>query len=132
MRNLILPILWGFFIILNSCEIDDFAENTRIKCLPIYFIDDDNDTTFFEANDGGIYKTTNGGTSWTDLTDGMVISQIYKLGVSQTVQDEIITGLQDNGSKLISSDIWYDVNGGDGMECLIDYEDEDIQYSSLY
>ncbi len=97
-----------------------------------HYMEYQNDTTFFEANDGGIYKTTNGGTSWTDLTDGMVISQIYKLGVSQTVQDEIITGLQDNGSKLISSDIWYDVNGGDGMECLIDYEDEDIQYSSLY
>ena len=37
-----------------------------------------NSTTLFEGNDGGIYKTTNGGTSWTDLSNGLVISQIYQ------------------------------------------------------
>jgi photosystem II stability/assembly factor-like uncharacterized protein len=90
-----------------------------------------NPNTFYEANDGGIYKTTNGGASWVDLTNGMVISQMYKLGVSQTVKDEVITGLQDNGSKLMtSSGLWYDVKGGDGMECIIDYEDVKIQYAT--
>lgn len=88
------------------------------------------ENTFFEANDGGIYKTTNGGDSWVDLTDGMIISQIYKLGVSQTVSDEVILGLQDNGSKLITSGTWYDVKGGDGMECLIDYTDVNVQYAT--
>jgi len=88
------------------------------------------DTTLFEGNDGGIYKTSNGGTNWTDLTDGMIISQIYKLGISQTVQGEVITGLQDNGSKLVSSGVWEDVKGGDGMECIIDYNDNNIQYAT--
>ncbi len=58
-----------------------------------------NGTTLFEGNDGGIYKTTNGGTNWTDLTNGMVISQIYRIGVSQTNAEYCFTGLQDNGSK---------------------------------
>jgi photosystem II stability/assembly factor-like uncharacterized protein len=89
-----------------------------------------NQNTFFEANDGGIYKTTNGGTNWIDLTNDMEISQMYKLGVSQTVKDEVITGLQDNGSKLTSSGYWYDVKGGDGMECLIDYSDVNVQYAT--
>ena len=33
-------------------------------------------TTLFEGNDGGIYKTTNGGTICTDLSNGLVISQL--------------------------------------------------------
>ncbi len=88
-------------------------------------------STFFEANDGGIYKTTNGGTSWIDLSNELVTSQIYKLGVSQTVKGEVITGLQDNGSKLIyMGNTWYDVKGGDGMECIIDYDDVNTQYAT--
>ncbi len=84
----------------------------------------------FECNDGGIYISTNGGTDWTDKTNGMVISQMYKLGVSQTVDDETITGLQDNGSKLLSGGVWDDVKGGDGMECLIDYTNVNTQYAT--
>jgi len=95
-----------------------------------HYMEYQNSTTLFEANDGGIYKTTNGGASWTDLTDGLVISQMYKLGVSQTIKDEVITGLQDNGSKLTISNSWYDVKGGDGMECLIDYTNVDVQYAT--
>ncbi len=84
----------------------------------------------FECNDGGIYISTNGGTDWTDKTNGMVISQMYKLGVSQTVDDETITGLQDNGSKLLTGGAWEDVKGGDGMECLIDFTNVNTQYAT--
>jgi len=95
-----------------------------------HYMEYQDENTFFEANDGGIYKTTDGGDTWIDLTNGMVISQIYKLGVSQTVEDEVVTGLQDNGSKLISSGVWDDVKGGDGMECIIDYTDVNVQYAT--
>lgn len=84
----------------------------------------------FECNDGGVYISTNDGSSWTDKTNGMQISQIYKLGVSQTVSDETIIGLQDNGTKLLSGGSWDDVKGGDGMECLIDYTDVNTQYGT--
>ena len=87
-------------------------------------------STLYECNDGGLYRTTNGGNSWTDLTDGMVNSQIYRLSVAQSTNDEVMTGLQDNGSKLHWSGNWYDVTGGDGMECLIDYSNVNIQYST--
>ncbi len=84
----------------------------------------------FEGNDGGIYISTNNGNSWTDKSNGLVISQIYKLGVSAEESTTTITGLQDNGTKLLYNGTWYDVKGGDGMECLIDYDDSDIQYGS--
>ncbi len=81
----------------------------------------------FECNDGGIYKSQHG-IHWTDLTSGMAISQIYRLSISATVSDEVITGLQDNGTKLLSSGTWTDVMGGDGMDCQIDYTDVNTQY----
>ena len=89
-------------------------------------------STLFECNDGGLYKTSNNGSSWNHLGSGLVISQLYRLGVAQTVDDDVIAGLQDNGTKALLSGTWYDVIGGDGMDCLIDYTDEDIQYGSLY
>ncbi len=86
----------------------------------------------FEANDGGIYKSTDGGQSWIDLTGNLVISQIYRIACAQISADEIIGGLQDNGTKIYSGGSWTDVLGADGMECIIDYSDTNIQYGSWY
>jgi len=82
----------------------------------------------FLCNDGGIYLSTNNGTTFTDKTNGIVISQMYKIGVSKLSSGEVITGLQDNGSKLLSAGIWTDVSGGDAMECIIDYTNNNTQY----
>lgn len=89
-------------------------------------------STLFECNDGGLYTTSDLGSNWTHLSDGMVISQMYRLGVAQTTTSDVITGLQDNGTKALLTSVWTDVIGGDGMECLIDYSNENTQYGSLY
>jgi len=89
-----------------------------------------NSSTLFEGNDGGIYKTTNDGGNWTDLSNGLIISQLYRIGVSQTSSNTIITGLQDNGSKLFNSGSWSDVTGGDGMECIVDYTTTTYMYAT--
>ncbi len=87
----------------------------------------------FECNDGGVYISTDDGEEdWTDKTNGMQISQMYKIGVAQTVNNDVICGLQDNGTKNYSAGVWDDVLGGDGMDCAIDYTDEDTQYGELY
>ena len=86
----------------------------------------------WEGNDGGLYKTTNGGNNWTHMSNGMVISQMYKLGVSQT-DSKLIAGLQDNGTKLMSSNgSWTDEIGGDGMECAINKTNSNVMYGALY
>jgi len=88
-------------------------------------------STLYECNDGGIYVSTNGST-WTDLSNTLFISQIYKMSTAQTVPDVTITGLQDNGTKMREAGNWYDVIGGDGMGCIVDPTDENTQYGSLY
>lgn len=88
--------------------------------------------TLFECNDGGIYKTTNGGSSWTDITNGMAHTQFYKIGVSQSNASYVVAGAQDNGTKLKSASSWSNIGGGDGMECIIDPSDHNIQYYSIY
>ena len=86
---------------------------------------------FFEGNDGGMYKSSNGSV-WTNLSNGLVIGQIYRIGVSSLTSNNVISGFQDNGTHSLLSGDWTWVISGDGMECLIDYTDDDTQYGSIY
>ncbi len=89
-------------------------------------------STLFEGNDGGVYKTTDNGTTWTNIGNGLVTSQIYRIGVAQTVANENIAGLQDNGTKVYIGGVWTDEIGGDGFDCAIDYTNANIMYGELY
>ncbi len=89
-------------------------------------------STLFECNDGGLYKTSNAGSNWTHLGSGLVVSQIYRIGVAQTVATDVVCGLQDNGTKNISGSTWDDVLGGDGMDCAVDYTNANTQYGEYY
>lgn len=89
-------------------------------------------SALFECNDGGLYRTTDGGTSWGHLGSGLVNTQFYRLGVSQLTSNNVIGGAQDNGTKSMLSGTWTDVLGGDGMECIVDYTDDATQYGELY
>ena len=92
-----------------------------------------NTGVLFSGNDGGLYKSTNNGNDWNDISDGLQISQFYRIGVSQTNPYLVIAGAQDNGTELmISNNYWQAVRGGDGMECIIDYTNPSIMYSSVY
>ncbi|RLD52017.1 MAG: hypothetical protein DRI94_04395 [Bacteroidetes bacterium] len=84
---------------------------------------------FYECNDGGVYLSADGN-SWTDLSDGLIISQMYGLSVSRNSPNISLSGLQDNGTKMIEDGIWIDAHGGDGMKCLVDFNDDNIQYGS--
>jgi hypothetical protein len=89
-------------------------------------------STLFECNDGGIYKTTNNGSAWTHIGSGLVTTQIYRLGVAQSVANENIIGCQDNGTKAYLSGSWNDELGGDGFDCAIDYTNQNTLYGELY
>ncbi len=86
----------------------------------------------YAGNDGGIYYTGNLGTSWKEISEGLGIGQLYKIGVSNTDPKKITGGFQDNGSATWNGTNWHNSGGGDGMECAVDPYDARYSYTSLY
>lgn len=87
----------------------------------------------YAGNDGGIYFTENGGNSWPELTNGLPISQAYRIGQCAINKDKVINGYQDNGtSTYYGNNNWQTTYGGDGMECAFDHTDEAYSYATLY
>jgi photosystem II stability/assembly factor-like uncharacterized protein len=86
----------------------------------------------FSGNDGGIYTSIDNGLNWDDLSSGLAIAQIYKIGISQTVSDLVINGYQDNGTAISRGTSFITEIGGDGMECIIDPTDANFMYGALY
>ena len=86
----------------------------------------------YNGNDGGLYYTTNGGGVWDELSSGLYIAQVYKIGVSQQTLDKVINGYQDNGTSINVGSTFSTEIGGDGMECIIDPNNDTYMYGALY
>lgn len=93
--------------------------------------------TIYSGSDGGIYKSTDLGDNWTDLSNGIGIRQFYRIANSKTNPRILTGGAQDNGSTVYKSIGWRDWLGADGMDGLISPLDSNLmwgtsQYGSLY
>lgn len=87
----------------------------------------------FECNDGGLYKTTDGGSTWTDFSTGLGISQIYRIGVSTSTTNQVLAGLQDNSTKELKNNTWFErLSTGDGFESIVDPGNASTLYVSSY
>ncbi|MCX6275994.1 MAG: T9SS type A sorting domain-containing protein [Bacteroidetes bacterium] len=89
-----------------------------------------NNNVIWCGNDGSIYSSTNSGSSWTDLGNGIGIKQYYRMGASTLTPYKMVAGAQDNGTDRLLNGAWRRVSGGDGMECLIDRTNDQIVYTS--
>lgn len=88
--------------------------------------------TLYSGNDGGLHRSTDGGTTWTDHSNGLAIHQVYRMGIASKNPEEVIVGNQDNGSDLRLDGAWKSIFGADGMECNFDPIDNTIMYCSIY
>ncbi len=87
----------------------------------------------FVGNDGGVYYTANRGSSWSNVSSGLPISEIYKLGQNKFNEDEVICGYQDNGTAIYrGNNSWTTEIGGDGMECAFGPINTSYVYGELY
>lgn len=88
-------------------------------------------TICYVGNDGGMYKSTDGGTNFVSLNNNLPITQFYELGIHQTYPHLMIGGTQDNGTKRRnqSSSSWLQATGGDGGYAIIDPTDTMYVYA---
>ncbi|MEO8151244.1 MAG: PKD domain-containing protein [Bacteroidia bacterium] len=81
-----------------------------------------NNSQLWEANDGGNWMSVNGGTGWVTRSDGIGATEIYHAAQSNTAEDVISIGTQDNGELFHSGITWKCNRGGDwGPHCGFDY-----------
>lgn len=89
-------------------------------------------TTCYAGTDGGIARTTNSGVTWTTINGTMNIAQQYRMGQSATSPTVIIAGHQDNGTNALNGSTWTEVLGGDGMDCFVDWGNDNNMVASIY
>ena len=86
--------------------------------------------TLYCGSDGGIFYTADHGDTWADVSNGLGISQFYRMGGSESEPYKIIAGGQDIGSNLLYGNHWTHVYGADGMEGILHPTDHYTLYIS--
>ena len=85
----------------------------------------------YAGTDGGIYRSSDNGSTFNDLTKNISISQFYKVSVSKENSNKMAGGLQDNGGFSLSNNTWHNYHGGDGMDAASDPNNENTFYGFL-
>lgn len=87
-----------------------------------------NTNIMFLGTDGGIFKSTNKGETWTSLNNNLFITQFYYGAVNPT-GTTYYGGTQDNGTlKSTGSTDWTEIIGGDGGATEVDFNNTNLVY----
>ncbi|MBI2565892.1 MAG: hypothetical protein HYV63_02500 [Candidatus Schekmanbacteria bacterium] len=94
--------------------------------------DPSNPGTYYLGCDGGVWKTTDDGVSWSSLNrSGLVITQFYRAAQHPSDKGYILAGAQDNSPQMRKgSNVWYTISSGDGAATAIKQTQPEIQYIS--
>lgn len=85
----------------------------------------------WSGNDGGVFFSSDGGTTWKHRNRGLQTFQYYALALHPTRESIAFVGSQDNGIQRHSGHpAWQKVRGGDGFYCVIDPVDPTTWYGS--
>jgi hypothetical protein len=126
--------LWDF----NNKTVGTQTEGTTNKYVHAdihhLYISPFNSNTIFACTDGGLFKTTNSGTSFVGLNGGLQTAQIYaNMAISATDPNFMICGLQDNATFLYQGTPGCVRKiGGDGFSAAIDPTNDNTCFGSLY
>jgi len=73
------------------------------------------------GNDGGVWRSVDGGTSWGHRNRGLQTLQFFELTSHPTARTILIAGAQDNGVlRSTGSGTWLEISQGDGCYVAID------------
>ncbi|RPI14894.1 MAG: T9SS C-terminal target domain-containing protein [Ignavibacteriae bacterium] len=86
---------------------------------------------FVNGNDGGLFTSSDGGSSWLKSYD-LPLSQTYASTIDYLLPQRKYTGTQDNGTVGTKTGLtmdWELFYGGDGFYCLVDYSNSNVMYA---
>jgi photosystem II stability/assembly factor-like uncharacterized protein len=87
----------------------------------------------YAGNDGGIFRSPDGGDSWESLNAGLAISEVEYLTQRPDESVWLLAGLQDNGTiRRENGNAWTQVRLGDGGDCGTDMAEPDVCFHSYY
>ena len=91
-----------------------------------------NPEQFFVGNDGGISKSTDGGSTFRSLNATLTLTQFVGLSVHPTDRTITYGGTQDNGSqrRFAAQGRWYEIATGDGGHVVINPLDPSIVFTT--
>jgi photosystem II stability/assembly factor-like uncharacterized protein len=100
------------------------------------WISPDNPNLVFTGDDGGLWRSQDGGTAWEHMMN-LPISQFYHVSVDDADPYHVYGGLQDNSSWVgyssypggIANSQWENMYGGDGFWTWTDPSDPDYVYA---
>ena len=97
-------------------------------------VDPSGANTFYVGSDGGLWKSVNGGSTFTNLNGNVNSFLFYAIGVHPTAGGTICGGAQDNSSVARQSSNVWDVQAvtGDGFVCHIDPVQPNYAYITSY
>ena len=113
----------------NKWRFIDIGRNIHVDNHAFVFHPTDSDI-LFTGNDGGIYKSKDGGATWDDtLNEGLCIAQFYSMDQHPDSDAVVIAGTQDNGTlQFRNNSVFYLCAENDGGFCAIDPETPNIVY----
>ncbi len=91
-----------------------------------------NDLTIYSANDGGIYISADTGKTWEDISNGIAVMQVYRIGGFAGDNYPVFCGVQDNGTNYFDGKNWFHPLGADGTECMVDFSDRSKVFTSIF
>lgn len=84
------------------------------------------------CNDGGLYTVNVTNNEFTNLSNGLQITQYYDIGVSQADESLVSGGSQDNGNVLLFGQDWFPTAPtSDGMMQALDPYNPDMVYNAI-
>ena len=92
-----------------------------------------NSSTIYAGNDGGVFRSTTKGASWTALNNGLGITELEYLAGNPNTWQWLMAGTQDNGTvRYTGSTVWDHIADGDGGDCGVNQTSPNVVYHSYY
>jgi len=91
-----------------------------------------NNNTLFNGNDGGIYKFVPLNNNWVDLSEGLEIMQLYRLGVYRNDETLRIASPQDNGTILFREGGFNEIVLAEACDNFFHYDNPDVMFFGGY